>query len=242
MTPAKKKVTHLIPDVSPVHYHDKDYYAPILTHTSKMPCHSFSMTAGESCPFADFTRKDAICKKCYAKKYKRFKLAYAYQGIRFQWVRDCMKTPEGRAQFVALVVEAIRDTGDVFFRGHDSGDFFNAVYVQCWIEICSQLPDVRFWFPTRSYQTGRDFNPLLPVFNPILHLLQKLHALENVTVKPSALAVGDDTPRIPGLGAGSGVNSTNADVIACEAYTRDGHCGDCRMCWEKGTAITYPLH
>ena len=111
----KKSNRILIPDLPPVEWKGKLYYAPVLTRTSKMPCHSFSITALRSCPNADTTRAGSICAKCYAVKYKRFKLAYAYQAVRFDWVRACMKTDTGRELFISLTVRAIELTGDKYF-------------------------------------------------------------------------------------------------------------------------------
>src|SRR6516162_9609523 len=44
------------------------------------------------------------------------------------------------------------------FRIHDSGDFFSAAYANAWYEVCRQLPDIRFWAPTRAWQLPTSTN------------------------------------------------------------------------------------
>lgn len=45
-------------------------------------------------------------------------------------------------------------SGRRFFRLHDSGDFFEARYLQQWKEIANRLPDITFWAPTRIWATS----------------------------------------------------------------------------------------
>ena len=39
----------------------------------------------------------------------------------------------------------------MFFRIHDSGDFYNDAYFKAWLEVCRRLPHIRFWAPTRMW-------------------------------------------------------------------------------------------
>jgi len=209
----------------------------ILSQPDKMPCPTFSLPACKSCPFK-VTGDNAICSDCYAMKGR-----YVMQNVvaprcaRFAWILDCIRN--GReAEVIDAIVAAIKATGTKHFRGHDSGDFFNPKYVDVWTQICAQLPDVRFWFPTRSWQIGQS-NPGAPN-NRMLQALRRLQALSNVTVKPSALYFGDPAPVVNGLGAGS--TSDNADTFTCPAYANDGYCGTCRECWNKDTEVSYKHH
>jgi hypothetical protein len=135
------------------------------------------------------------------------------------------------------MVSAILASGATWFRGHDSGDFFNIAYVEAWTSVCRELPNVWFWFPTREYQVKSDFAML----NPRMDSLRKLASLPNVTVRPSALEIGEAAPNVTGLHAGSAVG--NAAAYQCPAYSQNGECGDCRHCWtERDTPVSYPLH
>src|SRR5262249_44503832 len=124
----------------------------LLSDASKMPSLSFSLPAGESCPWALYG-EGSICGECYAQKgrYVMPNVANA-QRVRFPWVRGCLRTAEGTDAFVAVMPQAVTDAGNSYFRGHDAGDFFSPAYVRAWARVCRALPQVTFWFPTRTWR------------------------------------------------------------------------------------------
>lgn len=210
----------------------------LLTQTSKMPGPSWSLPAGESCP----RRCGTICEHCYAEKgCYVWQVVQDAQWARFNWTRACMKTAEGRALWVSTMVNAIRAVGCDYFRVHDSGDMFSPAYADCWLAVCSAMPEVKFWIPTRSWQQP---SGILPVFDPIMNTLRRMAKLPNVTVRPSALNFGDYAPKVAGLHAGS--TAAMPDMFRarqCPAYLQDGHCLDCRTCWDDKTApVSYNAH
>jgi hypothetical protein len=210
----------------------------LLTQTSKMPGPSWSLPAHRACPRANGT----ICDSCYAGKgCYQYPSTRNAQDLRFRWTVESMRAPAGRGQWIQHMVDAIAETGCEYFRVHDSGDMFNVAYTQCWLEVCRMLPEVRFWIPTRAWQTPKS---VLPVFDPLLNVLRQLAQLPNVTVRPSALNFGDNAPQVDGLHAGS--TAAMPDVFCarqCPAYAQGGHCGDCRSCWDaKDTPISYCKH
>ena len=217
-----------------------DTTTSILTVTSKMPGPSFSLPAGLACP----NSWGGVCGKCYAKGgCYGYSNVQAAQLARFHWAIECMRSPKGQQTFIDQVIRAIQYSRAPYFRGHDSGDFFNVAYVESWIRICEALPNVRFWFPTREYQVKPATNNPLAVFqpNPRMDAIRRLAALPNVTVRPSALAIGADAPVVPGLAAGSCVGNPN--VKQCPASQQNGECRDCRTCWDApDVAVSYPLH
>ena len=152
-----------------------------------------------------------------------------------------MRTPEGRLSWVAVMVGAIQQSGATYFRVHDSGDLFSVDYAKCWLEVCRQMPEIRFWIPTRAWQqpTGP-----LPLFDPLLEVLRQLASLPNVTVRPSALNFGDTVPAVAGLHGGSTADMPDVFLARqCPAYKQGGNCGDCRVCWdEKELPIAYRRH
>ncbi len=154
---------------------------------------------------------------------------------RFTWVLYSLKSESGKAELKHAIIAAIRETCTKYFRGHDSGDFFNPEYVRVWIDICTELSDVRFWFPTRAWQdgTGNENTRMLAE-------LTRLAALPNVVVRPSALYFGDSAPRVNGLSAGSASN--HDATLQCVAYRQDGYCGNCRACWDGETEVSYAHH
>lgn len=207
----------------------------LLTQTSKMPGPSFSLPAKQACP----RKNGTICDSCYAdKNCYRYTVVENAQGTRFQWTIAAMRTPEGFASWVDTMIDAIRQSGCDYFRVHDSGDMFNARYAAAWLEVCSRMPEVKFWIPTRAYQ--QPSGPL-PVYDPILNTLRMLAALPNVTVRPSALNFGDKPPVVAGLHAGT--TADMPDVFRarqCPAHSQGNQCLDCRACWEeKDLPISY---
>lgn len=212
----------------------------LLTAASKMPGAAWSLPAVKSCPGAKFgvgmicgtVKTDPKTHTCYATKglHKMPHVRNAF-AVRYAWVLACMATDAGFDSFVETLVSAILADGRQYFRIHESGDFFNARYVRAWIAIAQRLPQVQFWAPTRAYHGG--------LARTILPALAELNALPNVTVRPSALAISEDAPVVPGLSAGTGVKS---DGFNCPASSQGNACRECRQCWDKTTPVYYHLH
>lgn len=221
---------------------------------------------GGTCPGAEYhahpvTGKPAICKFCYAnpdsvvahKGGKETRRGGRYdtpavrnaQRTRAKWLLRCLKTEEGRREWVEWMVAAVfwatrtfsaaaPRPGAVshrvpFFRVHDSGDVFSEGYAALWDEVVRRLPDVRFWMPTRSWHNQPR----------TLVALVDLARNPNIAVKPSALWVDDAPPAVEGLDAGTTVSTGTYD---CPARHQGNKCRECRSCWDKGNPKTYPAH
>jgi hypothetical protein len=200
----------------------------ILSNPSKMPGLSWGLPAGPACPFA-VTGEGTICGSCYAQKgrYDFFPVRRA-QERRFRWTLECLKSAAGQDEWVSTLIAEISRSRVKYFRVHDSGDLFSPAYTRMWIRVCAALPDVAFWFPTRSYR------------GPWLSLIVELAALDNVIIRPSALRFDDPAPVVPGLSAGSTATSTGFN---CPASSQGNACGACRACWtEHDTPISYHKH
>ena len=204
----------------------------LLTFTDKMPGASWSTPAKRACPGALFDL-GSICASCYARKgnYTRWNAIQIAQERRFQWTLQCLKTIDGTETWVNTMVTAITfyTRNDPFFRVHDSGDLFSPKYTRAWIEVCRRLPNVNFWFPTRSYRL------------PWVDIIRELAALPNVTIRPSALYFEDPAPIIDGLHAGTTATATSG--FTCPAPLQGNKCADCRACWLfKTTEVSYHKH
>tara|TARA_R110002020_G_scaffold18015_1_gene63665 strand:- start:2754 stop:3500 length:747 start_codon:yes stop_codon:yes gene_type:complete len=195
-----------------------------------MPCFSFNIPALKFCPAAQIVlnmarkAKEAlgkvICSSCYACKgfYMMPSVAKSLKN-KGDFIVRSIRENDGDA-FVEEMEKQIRakyykPTGEKktlkncntdLFRVHDAGDLFSAKYIDCWIRICKALPDIRFWFPTREHARP----------DQIPHL-QRLSALPNVCVKPSALRFDEKAPVIDGLAAGTSVYNDE------KAALEDGH-------------------
>jgi len=198
----------------------------LLSQTTSMPGHSFSLPARASCPGA-FLAPGSICAVCYADERHRYRWTSVQrtQAGRFAWTVGALAT----GTFVPVLVGAITARADRYFRIHDSGDFFHPVYAFAWRDIARALPEVRFWAPTRSWALAGHRRPDT---DPLLTALRVLAALPNVVLRPSALLLEDPPPAVPGLAAGSTVTVDRARVTCPKSRTVPAHCGACRICWD----------
>lgn len=111
------------------------------------------------------------------------------------------------------------------FRWHDSGDLQSPEHLDAIVTIAKNLPDIRFWLPTKEYALVRAYGKPFPA---------------NLTVRVSAPMIGETLPAIAGtvrstVGAGIG--------YACKAPSQGGHCGDCRACWTPSVvSVDYAKH
>lgn len=196
----------------------------LLSQTSKMPGPSIGLPAGTTCQ---------LCKvPCYAKKGRYL---FHTEGMmeRYRHILDLMS--KGSGILAMVLTEEIRQATrkKKYFRIHDSGDFFSPEYVKEWILIAKNLPDVRFWAPTKAWQVPE-----------ILAELLELAKLPNVTIRPSSVGMDEEPPTIKGLDAGSGVkDKSNPNGFVCPSSQQDGKCAECRHCWdERKIPVWYPKH
>jgi hypothetical protein len=226
----------------------------LLTVTSKMPSHSYSLPAVRACPMA-FFGPGAICGEskedttCYATKgsYTMYPNVMLAQEARYQWtIKATMDTAEGdewvRVMTAAVVKETNRqrnrhlkaglgmDTFQAYFRVHDSGDLFNPQYAMLWTRVCAQMPHVKFWIPTRMWRSKNEH---------MQRALLALSALPNVALRPSALHFNDPAPVIEGYAAGT---TAAKEGFTCPASLQNNNCGDCRACWTKDIPVSYHQH
>ncbi len=208
----------------------------LLTNTSAMACPSWSLPAGYSCPGAT-KEEDSPCGHCYASlgMYLLGSTARA-QWIRFEWTRECLKTADGRREWIATITDAIRATGAQYFRWHDSGDLFSPAYVKAVAEVCRLTPGVRHWLATQSFN--------VPALDRAIR--EHLLALSNVVVRPSVGRMDGLPPRRRSLGYAGGATvytteeNAHKSVRLCPKSTDGGSCASngCRLCW---TAPAMPV-
>lgn len=178
----------------------------LLSATTAMPCPSFSLPAGMTCPGRS-TAADSVCNGCYARggAYKNRAPADC-QAARLLWTREALKTATGRDAWADTMIAAIEKTATSLFRWHDSGDVFNVGYAKMIRRTIQGTPTVRHWLPTRSW-----------VRPAILRELVKVNAERNVLVRPSGLTVNSSAPVVSGLAAGTTVYTehTVSGEFAC---------------------------
>jgi hypothetical protein len=94
-------------------------------------------------------------------------------------------------------------------------------------------PWVNHWLPTRMHK-----------FAKFTEVIAQMEALPNVVVRKSSDSVTGGI--IEGLTTSTiapDAESAPEGAKVCEAYTRGGKCGTCRLCWSKDVAlVAYPAH
>lgn len=227
---------------TPVHSYNGVTFG-ILSETSSMDAWSFSLPAGDSCPGKVDKDPSNICFGCYA-QINRYNMnnVLGVQHIRHTWLKDKLQSADGTLEVYYVIRNAIAtvmpDGG--YFRGHDSGDFYHHSYVELWYHIAKSLPNVKFWFPTRSHRIP---HPMWRFW------FNKLNSLPNVVIRPSALSYNEAPPVVEGFAAGSTVVS-DASLLAdgvslCPKTVNGGSCttNNCRDCWDTpGKAVAYLVH
>lgn len=203
-----------------------------LSKPSKMPWFGYSLPA-ETCAFGSLLRSKAgsVCSKCYALKGR-----YVFDNVlRAMWLRLASLTdPEWVDAMVSLIdmkyKRSRRQSRKGYFRWHDSGDLQGVWHLEKIVEVCRRTPQVKHWLPTREIGMIREYvnsGGVLP---------------DNLVVRVSAPNINHLPDNLTRLGLPvSTVGLTDSRVITCEAYTRGGACGDCRICWSKAD-VNYPLH
>lgn len=206
-----------------------------LSKPSKMPCPTWSLEARETCPGSidPITKKSvAVCEGCYAATgfYKMPDSMRVRAANRKDWLRK---------EWVAEMIEAINNQKvqrkykdkQKYFRWFDSGDVYHPHLADKIYEIMKATPEVKHWLPTRSYKIPR-----------IKETLEKMKQLPNVAVRYSSDSIKGEHDDIHGSVVIPD-HDYKIKAVKCEAYERDGKCGDCRACWNKEVdLIAYPAH
>jgi hypothetical protein len=182
-----------------------------------------------------------ICWGCYAQiGCYTLKTTADAQAARYAWTRWSMKTAARRKRWVKIMAAAINEkcAGD-YFRWHDSGDVFSAQYARAISQVCKLTPTVKHWLPSRSYLLSWGTREL-----------SKVHANQNMVVRPSAVSINDSPPKIEGLGRGSTSHTTDKapkGARECPKASKGNEnksCAEagCRLCWQNVSGASYYYH
>ncbi len=117
-----------------------------LSEPSKMPCPAYSLPA-RACLLGSklVNVPGTTCHGCYALKgnYVRFPVVQERLEKRLESLSGA-KWQEG-------MVYLIREAKCSYFRWHDSGDLQSVDHLNKIVAVCQELPEVKFWLPTREY-------------------------------------------------------------------------------------------
>lgn len=205
-----------------------------LESTSKMPCASWSLPAMECGVGGQLNLvPGSVCNGCYALKGQyRMPNTITANYRRLERLHWALRGPRNRERFIQAMVRSIEYAATKsggYFRMHASGDLQSWEHLELVCEVASRT-EVKIWMPTKEYALvwRADRAGIIP---------------ENLIIRPSAPMVDGPAPKIGSLPTSTVHSSKAAQGTACIAPTQEGHCLDCRECWNPDTAnISYHLH
>jgi hypothetical protein len=196
-----------------------------LSKAGKMPCRSWSLQAGSTCPGSiDPKTKQPVevCSGCYAKlgNYNYSHVKTPRENNRLDWIK-----PDWVDRMIAEL------DNDRYFRWFDSGDVYHPKLAEKIYLVMKNTPWVKHWLPTKSYKVAK-----------IKPWLAKMKRLPNVTVRYSADSINGKYNRVHGSTVIPSIDYA-IKAFVCQSYKNDGQCGPCRACWDKSIpVVAYVAH
>lgn len=193
-----------------------------LSNPSKMLGHGYALPAYR-CRLGSFLQQipKAICFRCYAMRGR-----YLFPNVKAAMEKRLKSlTHPG---WIEAITTLIYRSGDRYFRWHDSGDLQSIEHLRNIVAICKNLPRVKFWLPTREYQTVEAYRRAGGTIPP------------NLCVRYSAHLVDAAPPIHYGLPTSTVVSTTapdSEDTHVCPAPRQNNRCGTCRACWDPSVSI-----
>ena len=136
-------------------------------------------------------------------------------------------------RWVEAVTVLIRRSRDTHFRWHDSGDIQSLEHLRKIVAVCTNRPEVKFWLPTREYQTVeayRRVGGLIPTNLCIRYSAHLINALPPLHYGLPVSTVSSDPSKTP------------HGAYRCPAAQKGNKCGRCRACWDQTVKIVdFPL-
>jgi len=101
-----------------------------------------------------------LCRKyCYGNK------SWIYPNVRKRRLENLEESK--KPSFVREMVNKIKSLNAKYFRIHETGDFYSQRYLNKWIKIMKQLPNVKFLIFTKSFQLN--WSEALKLKNAIIY-------------------------------------------------------------------------
>ena len=198
-----------------------------LSKPSKMPGHAYALPA-KNCRIGSLLQQiqRTVCSRCYALRGR-----YVFPVVREAMEKRLASLSHPR--WVEAITTLIRRSGDAYFRWHDSGDIQSLEHLENIIAVARNLPKVKFWLPTREYQTVQ------------AHRRMRGRIPQNLCIRYSAHIVDGSPPFHYGLP----VSTVSSDpghapdgAHHCPAKKQGNTCGSCRACWNPHVQIVnFPL-
>lgn len=198
-----------------------------LSRPSKMPGPSYSLPA-EKCRIGSLLQhvRKSVCAHCYALRGR-----YVFPVVRRAMEKRLASLNHPR--WVDAVSSLIRRCGEKHFRWHDSGDIQSIQHLENIVAVCRNLPHVKFWLPTREYQTVEAYRRMGGEIPPNLCLRYSAHIINGQAPTKYGLPVSTVSRRTGETGG----------AYRCPAAKKGNRCGRCRACWDSQVRmVEFPLN
>jgi protein gp88 len=198
-----------------------------LSKPSKMPGHAYALPA-KTCRIGSLLQQiqRAVCSRCYALRGR-----YVLPVVRKAMEKRLASLSHPR--WVEAITTLIARSGDTHFRWHDSGDIQSLDHLRNIIAVARNLPKVKFWLPTREYQTVQ------------AHRRMRGRIPKNLCIRYSAHMVDGPPPTrygLPTSTVSSRPDKAPPGAHHCPAHRQGNTCGSCRACWNPHVQIVnFPL-
>lgn len=207
-----------------------------MGYPSKMPGTSYGISA-HACKTGGKLAKipGSVCHDCYALKGN-----YVYPSV--QIAHDKRIAGINKPEWVGAMVMMLKAThargrgrnGPIasgWHRWHDSGDIQSNEHLAKICEVARRTPEIKHWLPTKELTLVKKFVAAGGVVP------------KNLVIRVSATMIdGDATQAWPTTSRVHTVKPPRG-VRPCPAPDQDGHCGDCRACWDpKIKSVSYCKH
>lgn len=197
-----------------------------LSKPSKMPCFSYSIPAKYCVTGSKLAKvSGSVCSKCYALKgfYPTPNVKAALEK------RYVSLTDPNWVEAMTLTISGMEGSG--YFRWHDAGDIQSIKHLEMIVQVCKNLPDIKFWLPTREYSFVSSFIAKHGAFP------------DNLTVRLSAFMIEGEPPVSLAKSLGLPTSGVSKVGFSCPSSQQQGKCLACRACWNKEVEnVNYKLH
>ena len=202
-----------------------------LGRPSKMPGFSYGISPHECDVGNKLSRVEgSSCADCYAKKgnYPTPSVVRSHIRRLTAWRSDPTRWIEG---MIFLINKRTEQSGEKYFRGHDSGDFQSVKHVLAWVQVAQGCPTVDFWIPSREYARVRHAINIMGKAWPVNLLIRV--SMPMIGMKP--------TTRMAAQFVTSTIDANTGHP--CPAPTQGNECGSCRACWDPNVPnVDYHKH
>jgi hypothetical protein len=200
-----------------------------LSKPDKLSCFSFDLPLSVCKSQCDYYKN----KICYVQNNK---LHESYPN-RKKILKRNLKLAKSD-QFVKVLTGQIRNKKQRLFRFFSSGDFIDLDHMKKVVQICRNLPDIKFWITTKNdYVLTQYFQE------------NNLTVPKNCIIKLSSPVALMDMPKFTKdfckkYNISYSLTTLNNDLVTCKSSLgfNESKCGNCELCFDNNFIPVYKIH